>query len=506
MSRNSTLSSLLRIGVAVLLVAAGVKGGEWWTARTIADGSPSGHEAVDGTPAVAPPSDRKVLYWYDPMSPQHRFDKPGKSPFMDMDLVPRYADEAGTDDAGATVRIDPGATQNLGVRRAPVRRIPAETVVEASAVLNFNERDVAIVQARTGGFVERVAPLAPGDVLRQGAFIAEVLVPEWAARQYEYLALRNAGDRQLLEAARSRLRLAGMPESLIRKVETSGRTQDRIAITAPRAGVLQELGVRQGMTLGSGQTVARINGIGTVWLDVAVPEASASGMRIDQRGEVRFVAFPGEVFEARVAALLPSLDERTRTLTVRLELPNGDARLRPGLTALARLAGGSDRTLLAVPTEAVIRTGKRAIVMLAEEGGRFRPVEVTLGDEIGNDTVILSGLTEGKQVIVSGQFLIDSEASLMGLLARADERPAAGSPGVALHEAEATIEEIGDSEVTISHGPFKTLAMPGMTMPFPLARPELLQGFKVGDRVRVGVRQSDDGLVVESIRSPGDKP
>jgi Cu(I)/Ag(I) efflux system membrane fusion protein len=144
--------------------------------------------------------------------------------------------------------------------------------------------------------------------------------------------------------------------------------------------------------------------------------------------------------------------------------------------------------------------------MLAEEGGRFRPVEVTLGDEIGNDTVILSGLTEGKQVIVSGQFLIDSEASLMGLLARADERPAAGSPGVALHEAEATIEEIGDSEVTISHGPFKTLAMPGMTMPFPLARPELLQGFKVGDRVRVGVRQSDDGLVVESIRSAGDKP
>lgn len=506
MSGKSIWNGLLRIGVAVLLVAAGVKGGEWWAARAIEDGSQPGHQAVETAPSAMPAGERKVLYWYDPMSPQHRFDKPGKSPFMDMELVPRYADEDGTADAGATVRIDPAAAQNLGVRLATVKRIRAETVVEASAVLNFNERDVAIVQARTGGFVERVAALAPGDVVRQGAFIAEVLVPDWAARQYEYLALRNAGDRQLLEAARSRLRLAGMPESLIRRVEASGRTQDRIAITAPRAGVLQELGVRQGMTLGAGQTVARINGIGTVWLDVAVPEASASGLRVGQRGEAKFVAFPGEVFEARVAALLPSLNEATRTLKVRLELPNHDARLRPGLTGVARLSGGSGQTLLAVPTEAVIRTGKRSIVMRAEEGGRFRPVEVTPGDEIGGDTAILSGLTDGEQVVVSGQFLIDSEASLMGLQARTDERPAGSSPGVALHEAEATIEEIGDSEVTISHGPFRTLAMPGMTMPFPVARPELLKGFKVGDRVRVEVRQSDDGLIVETIRSAGAKP
>jgi Cu(I)/Ag(I) efflux system membrane fusion protein len=439
------------------------------------------------------------------MVPQQHFDKPGKSPFMDMDLVPRYADDSVDTDA---VRIDPIVAQNLGVRVAKVRRGVATTRVDATGVLGFDERDVAIVQARSGGFVERVSPLAPGDVIRAGAPIAELLVPEWGAAQREYLALRGAGDASLAAAARERMRLAGMPEALIRAVDSDGRPRDRVSIVAPRGGVVQELGVRTGMTLSAGQTLARINGIGKVWLDVAVPEALAGRARVGDAAVARFPGFPGESFEGRVTALLPALDEATRTLRVRVELPNRAGRLRPGLTATVSLSGAAREAVLLVPTEAVIRTGKRALVMLALGDGRYRPVEVTPGDEAGDDTIVLAGLEEGQQVVASGQFLIDSEASLRGVQARAEGAPAGSAPGGAaaagaLHEADATIEGISDGEVTLTHDAFTTLGMGAMTMDFPLANPQVLAGLKVGDRVRVGVRASESGLVVESLRRIG---
>jgi Cu(I)/Ag(I) efflux system membrane fusion protein len=188
---------------------------------------------------------------------------------------------------------------------------------------------------------------------------------------------------------------------------------------------------------------------------------------------------------------------------VRVELPNPDGRLRPGLSARVSLTGSSGESALRVPTEAVIRTGRRALVIVAEDEGRYRPVEVILGPESGNDTVILSGLEEGQSIVASGQFLIDSEASLQGIVARGSESAAAMPAPVALHEADAVIDEVSEAYVTLSHGPFKTLSMPGMTMEFPLARPELAKGLKAGDRVRAGVRETDDGLVVEKLDKTG---
>ncbi len=475
--------------VAAALLVAGAAGGWWWATR---------HAPATDMRAAAPAQERAVLYWYDPMVPQQKFDKPGKSPFMDMELVPKYADEGG--DASA-VKIDPSVAQNLGVRLAVVTRTSLGTDVQATGVVDFNARDVAIVQARTGGFVERVARLAPNDVIKSGALIVELLVPEWAAVQQEYLALKALGDTSFEGAARERMRLAGMPESLIREVAKTGKIRNRIAITAPRGGVIQELEVRPGMTLMAGQTLARINGIGTVWLDVAVPEARAGEVRIGQVAEADFAAFPGEPVRGRVTALLPALDEAARTLRVRVELPNPDGRLRPGLTAQVSLKGTGGESALRVPTEAVIRTGRRALVIVAEAEGRYRPVEVTLGAESGNDTVILSGLEAGQKIVASGQFLIDSEASLQGIAARASGE-AAATPA-ALHEADGVIDEISGAAVTLTHGPFKTLSMPGMTMEFPLANPKLARGLKAGDRVRAGVRETDDGLVVEKLDKTG---
>ncbi len=482
---------LMALAGGSALLALGTAAGWWWAQHGSAQ-----------MPAAMPEkslAEGRVLYWYDPMYPQQRFDKPGKSPFMDMELVPKYADEGGE---GAGVKIDPSVTQNLGVRLATVTRVDLVTQIETTGLVGFNERDVAVVQSRAGGFVERVWPLAPGDVVKAGQPLAEFLVPEWTAAQYELLAIRSSGDAELLAAARDRMRLLGMTEALIREVERSGTPRSRYTTSAPIGGLLQSLDVRQGMSVTAGQTLARINGLGTVWLEVAVPEALAGAVRPGAIAQVRLAGFPEQAIEGRVTTILPALNEASRSLRVRVELPNRDGRLRPGLSAQVSLGAGSGGTALAVPTEAVIRTGKRALVMVAEEKGRFLPVEVRLGQEIGERTVIASGLAEGQKVVASGQFLIDSEASLSGVMARAAGNPDM-PPAPALHEADAVIDDIDGEEVTLAHGPFKTLSMPGMTMAFPVSNPGLLKDLKVGDQVRVGVKETEDGLVVERIEKRG---
>ncbi|KAF1010088.1 MAG: Cation efflux system protein CusB [Pseudomonas fluorescens] len=242
-------------------------------------------------------------------------------------------------------------------------------------------------------------------------------MPEWAAAQEEFLALRRTGDRSLIGAARQRLLLSGMPTSLVAQVERSGRVQAVTTLTTPLAGALQTLEVREGMTVATGQTLARVNGLGTVWLQVAVPEAQGAALAVGQTVETRFVGLPGQLWQGTVSAILPTTAADSRTVQVRVELPNAQGSLRPGMTAQVRLAQSSGQPTLQVPTEALIRTGKRVLVMLAEEGGRYRPVQVETGPENQDQTVILSGLQEGQQVVASGQFLLDSEASLKGVTA-----------------------------------------------------------------------------------------
>ena len=375
-----------------------------------------GYWLAQGTPAAQnqnTPAERKALYWYDPMFPQQKFDQPGKSPFMDMQLVPQYAGDKGDQ---ASISIDPDLTQNLGLRVATVTRGVFESSIDASGVLAFNERDVAVIQARSPGFVERVYARAPGDVLAPNAPLADILVPGWAAAQTEFLALKRTGDGQLLAAARQRLRLTGMPASLIAQVERDARVYPTFTLTSPIGGVLQDLNIRAGMTVAAGETLARVNGLGTVWLAVAVPEAQAGAITEGQAVEARLPAFPGTLLTGTVSAILPETRADSRTLSVRVELPNPDGRLRPGLSAQVRLNHASAQPLLWVPSEALIRTGRRTLVMLAEDGGHYRPVEVQTGQENTARTVIVQGLQEGQKVVASAQFLLDSEASLKGVV------------------------------------------------------------------------------------------
>lgn len=390
----------------------------------------AGYGVAQLHPTASAPAkdDKKALYWYDPMYPQQQFDKPGKSPFMDMQLVPRYAD-GGAAAATPAVQIDPRLAQNIGVRLAPVTRGVLTTTLDVSGTLAFNDRDVAVVQARAAGFVERVYARAPGDVLKAGAPLADILVPEWAAAQEEFLALRRSGEGSLIGAARQRLRLSGMPATLIAQMERSGQVQSVLTVSSPLNGALQTLEVREGMTVAAGQTLARFNGLDHVWLQVAVPEAQGAALHVGQSVQSRFVGLPGKTLTGTVSAILPATALDSRTLQVRVELPNPDGTLRPGMTAQVSLAQGSAQPVLQVPSEALIRTGKRVLVMLAEEGGHYRPVEVHVGAESQDQTVVVSGLQEGQQVVASGQFLLDSEASLKGITVTPAEAAMNMQPG-----------------------------------------------------------------------------
>lgn len=494
---NKQKSKLVALVVVVALASGG---GGYWLAQH-GQTNPSANTA-----AGASKDGRKVLYWYDPMVPNQHFDKPGKSPFMDMQLVPKYADEGGETTG---VKIDPSVVQNLGIRLATVESGTLTAPIEAVASVMFNEREVAIVQARSAGFVQRVYARAPGDVIPAGAPIVDLLVPEWAGAQQEYLALRQTGDKALASAAQERLRLTGMPESLIKRVEQSGTPHPVVTISTPVGGVIQELDVRSGMTVGMGMTLARINGLGTVWLEAAIPEAQAGSVRTGQPLEAHLAAYPGEEFKGKVVAVLPQTNADSRTLRVRVELPNRGGRLKPGMFAQVHLKAGTGKPTLLVPTEAIIRTGTRTVVLLAADGGHFQPVEVQIGQEAGGKTAVLKGLAEGQKVVVSGQFLIDSEASLKGVLARLEGGSAAPEPAqskskaTALNQAVGKVESIKPGEITISHGPVASLGWGAMTMTFKLAKPELAAGLKPGDSIAFGFSQSGGDFVVQQLSKTG---
>jgi Cu(I)/Ag(I) efflux system membrane fusion protein len=391
--------------------------------------------AMPGTPQTAgdadPLSGRKVLYWHDPMVPGQRFDKPGKSPFMDMQLVPVYADSGGDESA---VSISPRMQQNLGVRTVLVSRGTQKTSIEAVGSTTYNERDVALVQARSNGFVERLYVRAPLDPVRQGQPLAELYVPDWVGAQEEFLTAKRinaqgtgSGIDGLVDAARQRLRLAGMSDEQIRRFEVSGVVQSRVTLTAPISGVVAELTAREGMTVMAGAPLFRINGLGTIWVNAEVPENVAGLVRPGNAVEARAPALAGVTFRGKVSALLPEVNAATRTLKARIELANPGNRLVPGMFVTVDLAPAAAKDVLLVPSEAVIQTGKRSVVVVAQGDGKFVAVDVELGLDSNGQTEIRKGLKVGQSVVVSGQFLVDSEASLKGTTTRMSEGPPAQS-------------------------------------------------------------------------------
>lgn len=452
-------------------------------------------------------SGKTVKYWYDPMVPDQKFDKPGKSPFMDMQLEPKYAN-TGSDGEEGGVAISSQTAQNLGIRLEKVSTKSFGESFSAVGRIEPDERRFYVVQTRIPGFVERLSVRAVGDPVSKWQKIAEIYAPELLAAQQEYLALIELNnvdaDNALKDGARSRLKLLGMTEGEIAAITKNRKSSPRFGVYAPASGVLTELGVREGGQLMAGSSLIQISDLSQVWMIAEVPERDAARLKPGIAADVQLQSLPGEVFKGKVGYLYPMLNDSSRTLQVRIELPNKGNRLRPGMYANVAFTGQTHEAL-SVSTESIIATGKRKIVIVREANG-YRPVEIATGQERDSCTEILSGLSEGEDVVVSGQFLIDSEASLSGVLARLSQQDKSMGKGMNDMPMEKTTDkpmaaekmpkgrgkvvdvDVKSNHVTLNHEPIEALGWPSMTMGFKVKDSKQLSKLKAGDRVEFDLK------------------
>lgn len=395
------------------------------TATTNDDVTPTSGPASSAAPmpvGIDPSNGKRIAYWHDPMVPSQRFDKPGKSPFMDMMLVPVYTGDA----VAPRVVIDPHHQQNLGVRVARVVEGRLALTVKTFGNVTYNERDQAVVSNRVPITIERLLVRARLDRVTKGQALAEYVAPEWDYLQADLLSARRfsgPGAAALVDGARRRLTLAGMSKEQVRHIEAADTIQERFTLTAPSDGAIVELNVREGSTVMPGTTLFRINGTARVWVEAIIPQSKATGIRAGMPVSATAPNAPGQVFKGAVQSLLGEADPTTRTLRARIELRNEHERLRPGMYVDIRMHPTVSGTALLVPTEAVIPRGERHFVVLSTDGG-FEPVEVKLGARSDDQVEIRDGLHLGQDIVVSGQFLIDSEANLNTALDRMQGHPA----------------------------------------------------------------------------------
>ncbi|KHT28336.1 efflux RND transporter periplasmic adaptor subunit [Pectobacterium carotovorum] len=463
-----------------------------------------GKQQTPLSPSAAEP-ERAVLYWYDPMVPDKRFDKPGKSPFMDMELVPRYADDV--QEEGGVI-VSARQQQNLGVRttRAEMRELTDRTTGYGTVALN--ERGLHTLVAPSGGIVQKLTVNALQQQVKKGETLATLWNPTWAAAQREYLAVKQLGDDMLTQSARQRLALLFMPEAIIRQVERSGKPQDRIAITAPENGYVNKLEVRQGMQLSPAQPLFELASLNPVWVDVDYPEAQAAQLTIGSDISATSRAWPDKTFHGKVSELLPILDSTTRTLKARVVLDNPQQQLKPGMYLTVQLSHAQAQPRLAIPQEALLVSGSQNRVLLSDGNGHFTPRNVTAGATLGDWVEIIDGLKAGDNVVTSGQFLIDSEASLRSALPQFDaetsENPATPT-APAGYRTQGVIRAINGNQATIEHEAVPALNWSPMTMDFTLPSSGLPQGVGIGSTVSFQFSMDDSGIHVLHFL-PADDP
>ena len=416
MNRNSNFLLMGSLIAGAVVLGMGLpRHGHPGAANAAPDAASAAQDAA-GAAQDAAGAAHEPLYWFDPMRPQERFDKPGKSPFMDMQLVPKYPDDA-TGSAGAptgSIAIDPRVVQSLGVRLGVVEQGSFARAVDTVGVVAVDEHRIEAIEVRQPGWVEELDVRAAGDSVRRGQRLAGVYAPDLLATQQELLIARNSGDSQLIGAARQRLGLFGLSAAQIAHIENTGQAERRVGYFAPFDGYVMDLGARQGAAVAPGTVLFQLAALDSIWINAEVPETQAAWIKKGDPATAEVPALPGDHFTGQIDYVYPELTPTSRTLKVRVVVRNLKLRLRPGMFAAVHLRGTTLDQVLTVPTEAVIKTGTRSVVIVADDGTHFRPALVRIGAEHGGRSEILYGLSAGQNVVASGQFLIDSEASLRG--------------------------------------------------------------------------------------------
>lgn len=445
-----------------------------------------------GTPLA---EDREILYYRNPMNPEITSPKPAKD-WMGMDYIPVYADEVNGED-GVVVRIDPALVQSLGVRTEVASRGRLRRRIDAVGNIGYDEARISHIHMRSEGWIEDLRVHFVGERFAAGDVLFEIYAPALVNAQEEFLQALRTGRTALITSSRERLHLLGVDELQVRELERSRKLRPRITVRAPGDGVVTALNARHGMFVTPNMEVMSLADLSSLWLLVEVPERQSSWVAVGQAVELRLPALPGEVFEGRIEYLYPGLDARTRTLRARVQLDNPGERFRPDMFANVRIFAGPRDDVLSVPSQALIRTGRAERVIVAEGEGRFRAVDVSSGMESGDWVEIRDGLEEGDRVVVSGQFLLDSEASIQASATRLRGAQTEAEPAVVepAPEGMGTVKAVkADARVlTLDHEPIEALGWPAMVMDLDVGTAVDLEGLAVGDRIHFTLEQGEDG-------------
>jgi len=401
-----------KLQVIVIALAAAALGflAAWWTFS----GPDTGSQGGSGE------SKREILYWVAPMDPNYRRDEPGKSP-MGMDLVPVYADEAGPEgDRGEPgIRINPTVINNIGVKVSGVERRDLARDIDAVGLITPDESRIAHAHVRTEGWIEVLHVETEGARVAAGQPLFEIYSPALVSAQEELLQAARMGNQALITASQSRLAALGMSAEQIRALRDRGSPERLFTVRAHHDGHLLELNVRQGMYVQPGDTIMSIADLSKVWVEVDLYEDQINWAKEGQQAAMALPwAEPGRQWRGEVDYVYPTIRPKTRTGRVRLAFDNPDLTLKPNMYAHVAIAADPRSDVLVVPTQSIIRTGQGERVILALGEGRFRPAQVVTGIESDGLAEITAGLAEDERIVVSSQFLIDSEASADASLLR----------------------------------------------------------------------------------------
>jgi len=461
--------------------------------------------AVDGNNAA-----KKLLYYRNPMGLPDTSPVPKKDP-MGMDYLPVYEGET---DGDSGLKISVEKIQKLGVKSEPAKRQVLDKSVRASGRVEIDESRTYTVTAKFEGYIERLYVNTSGQPVGRGQPLFEVYSPELVSVQREYaIAAQGVGQlseaggeaqgamRQLAESSLQRLKNWDVSEEQVKALAKSGETKRTLTFRSPVAGVVTEKKAVQGMRFMPGDTLFQIADTSTVWVQADVFEQDIAAVNLGQKAKIRINAYPGEIFEGRIAYVYPTLKADTRTVPMRIELANPKGRLKPAMFADVDIPVAGAMPVVTVPNSAVIDSGSRQVVIVQLGEGHFEPRAVKLGQRGGDFVQVLEGIKEGELVVTAANFLIDAESNLKAALGGMQKAEAARPPAVG-HKAEGTLNGIDGASVSVSHGPVPSLNWPSMKMDFVLANPALVAGIKPGTAISIEFVERQPGEWVITALQP----
>lgn len=455
--------------------------------------------------ATTKPAEKKPLYWVDAMEPAVHYPGPGKS-HMGMELTPVYADESQAEDK-SVIKISSNVVNNLGVRVAPVTQGFLAKNIETVGYVEPNENKISHIHAYADGWIKNLIVKSVGEPVKQDQLLLQLYSPTLVNAQEEFITALASKESSLMDATYKKLQALHIAEKQIQQLKATRQASQLVNLYAPQNGVVAALSVREGMRITPETEIMSLVDLSTIWIIAQVLENQISWVKVGEPADAHLSAFPGEVWHGMVEYVYPQVDLDTHTIKVRFRFNNAKGLLKPNMYATVNLAGEVKSSGLTIPLEAVIRSsqGDRVIVALGE--GRFQVREIVIGMESGNQVEIKSGLKLGESVVTSGQFLLDSEASLKAgseRLATAENKSTEGSTSIESEKIQGqgviTAINVAEHAITLEHQAIPSLNWPAMTMDFNVAKTVSFSGLKVNDAVQFMLAKEGDNWVISGIK------